>query len=272
MVAKNKPGRNTILDDYRPAGALLTLQTAKTVKGEALGWASAIMYLQPHTLVSRKSLCPHSTPACRAGCLATAGMMDLQRQTTARTNRTRLLLDDRPGFMAKLAMEIYDLIDIASDAGVSLAVRLNGTSDILWEKEMTPAGKTIFDLFPRTRFYDYTKIPLEHRVMPGNYHLTFSLDEENFDQAAIYLASGYSVAAVVPEDEKMEDGSWFAFGNGQINVVDGDLHDLRLIDKPGSLVMLKPKGNYVGKTALIQRNLVRRFMAAGRQISERLSA
>ncbi|AKU43484.1 hypothetical protein CPT_Sansa80 [Caulobacter phage Sansa] len=264
MVAKNKEGRSTVLDQYRPAHALLTVQTAKTVKGEDLGYASAIMYLQPHTLVSEKSLCPHSSPACRAACLAGAGMNDLPRQVNARTERTRLFVEDRDAFMGKLTTQILDLMAVSTQAGKSLAVRLNGTSDILWERIQTPMGLNIFDLFGNVRFYDYTKIPIHKRDVPANVHLTFSLDEENFDQAVAYLRAGQSVAAVVPAEEKLEDGAWFALGDQQVNVVDGDLHDLRFLDPPGSLVMLKPKGNHIAGTELIQRGLVRRLIMAGR--------
>ena len=49
------------------------------------------------------------------------------------------------------------------------ACRLNGTSDLQWENIFP----TLFTEFSEIRWYDYTKLP--KRVVPANYHLTYSL-------------------------------------------------------------------------------------------------
>lgn len=246
---------------WRPSGAILTAHSPKTAKGEKLGWLSAIAYLAPHTMATAKTVCPFSTPACRAACLYSSGTGDLPRQANARANRTRLWRDDAPAFLAKVAMEILDLQMLAADAGVALAVRLNGTSDIFFEQHLAPNGATLMETFSTVQFYDYTKAPLARRgPIPPNYHLTYSMAEHNAAEAAAYLMAGQSVAVVVPDDTHKI--GWFLLGDREINVVDGDEHDLRFMDPPGSLVMLRPKGKAVLDTELIRPDAIKELRAA----------
>jgi len=246
---------------WRPSGAVLTAHSPKTAKGEKLGYLSAIAYLAPHTMATPKTVCPFSTPACRAGCLYSSGTGDLPRQANARANRTRLWRDDPSAFLGKVAMEILDLSMLAADAGVSLAVRLNGTSDIFFEQYLAPNGLTLMETFPSVQFYDYTKAPLSVRgPIPENYHLTYSMADDNAVESAAYLMAGQSVAVVVPDDSHKI--GWFVLGDREINIVDGDEHDLRFLDEPGSLVMLRPKGKAVLDTALIRENPIKELREA----------
>jgi hypothetical protein len=112
-------------------------------------------------------------------------------------------------------------------------VRLNGTSDILWERESKPP---VMDLFPKVRFYDYTKAPLELRKdRPPRYHLTFSRGAYTSDtEIARILATGVNVAVVfAPSVPK----AWKGF-----RVIDGDKSDLRFLDPKGVIVGLEAKG------------------------------
>lgn len=250
-----------VAKSWRPAGSILTVHSPKTAKGEKLGWLSAIAYLAPHTMATAKSVCPFSTPACREACLYSAGTGDLPRQANARATRTRLWRDDPDKFLAKVAMEILDLQMLAADAGVALAVRLNGTSDIFFEQYLAPNGMTLMETFPGVTFYDYTKAPLDKRgPIPPNYHLTYSMAEHNAVEAAAYLRAGQSVAVVVPDDSHKV--GWFMLGDQEVNVVDGDEHDLRFLDRAGSLVMLSPKGKAVLSTDLIRSSAIKELRAA----------
>jgi len=255
---------STAVFDWRPAGALLTAHNTKTVKGEDHGWVTAILYLAPHTLGSPKTVCPYSTPACRAACLYHAGRGVMRRTIEARDTRTLLWWDDRQAFLAKLAMEIIEVRHHAIKAGHRLAVRLNGTSDIFWERERAESagGKTLFEMFPGVQFYDYTKAPLHLRETPDNYRLTFSLDEENLDQAVGHLRAGHSIAAVVDEEAKREHESWSAWGDEDVTWIDGDLHDLRFLDPPRSVVQLRPKGQRAVGSPMIHNDLPTRLRRA----------
>lgn len=258
--AYKRNGHSDAAFSWRPSGAILTAHSSKTIKGEALGYVSAIAYLAPHTMASTKTVCPFSTPACREGCLVGAGMGSLPKQMHARSNRTRLWRSDPAAFLAKVAMEIFDLQVLAAEHGMALAIRLNGTSDIFFEQHQAPNGLTLMETFPGVQFYDYTKAPLSKRgPIPANYHLTYSMADDNAEQAAAYLLAGQSVAVVVPDDGHKV--GWFLLGDQEINVVDGDAHDLRFLDQPGSLVMLSPKGKAVLKTDLIRPHAIRELRA-----------
>jgi hypothetical protein len=105
--------------------------------------------------------------------------------------------------------------------------RLNGTSDLSWEK-YTIHDKTIFELFPNVQFYDYTKV-LGRKVSKfPNYHLTFSKADGNDADVAEALLQGMSVVAVydkIPAD-----------------VPSADETDLRFLDPKGVMLGLKAKG------------------------------
>ena len=256
-----RQGHSDAAFSWRPAGAILTAHSVKSVKGEELGFVTGIAYLAPHTQAHPKTVCPFSTEACRTGCLSGSGMGGLPKQLNARANRTKLWRADPAAFLGKVAMEIFDLSALAAEAGMGLAVRLNGTSDIAFEQYATPNGQTLMELFPSTQFYCYTKWPIEKRgPMPPNYHLTYSMADDNAAESAAYLLAGQSVAVVVPDDSHKI--GWFLLGDREINVVDGDEHDLRFLDPPGSLVMLRPKGRAVLDTALIRPNPIQELRDA----------
>jgi hypothetical protein len=108
---------------------------------------------------------------------------------------------------------------------------LNGTSDILWEKT------GIISAFPNIQFYDYTAIEARFRAswkLPANYHLTFSLKEDNADKAARVLAAGGNVAAVF-RDRLPETFMGY-------RVINGLETDLRFKDSKNVIVGLLAKG------------------------------
>jgi hypothetical protein len=125
---------------------------------------------------------------------------------------------------------------------------LNVFSDWMWERQsitITPelarkygtrSGRfaSVLELFPEVQFYDYTKhFSRMFRPRPSNYHLTFSLTENNASQAQKVLRAGMNIAAVVTQKE----GTLFGH-----HVIDGDLTDLRFLDPPASVAGLRPKG------------------------------
>ena len=69
---------------------LLTINNAKTSKGESLGYLTAILYLSPADLLSvRLNLCPSAKLAgCIDGCLNTAGRGAFNSVQRARMRKT----------------------------------------------------------------------------------------------------------------------------------------------------------------------------------------
>jgi hypothetical protein len=204
---------------------------AKTVKGQKKGYMTGILYLAPSNL-SGYQVCPFAKVAgCESACLNTAGRGQMTNVQKARIAKTKYFHEDREAFMQELVKDIQTLIRRAAKRGLIPVVRLNGTSDIIWEK--IGVGGTggrgysnIMEMFPDVQFYDYTK----HikRNVPKNYHITFSY-------SPVYgKKSDHNMAVVF----KKHIPATFL---GR-KVINGDENDLRFLDKRNVIVGLKAKG------------------------------
>ena len=156
----------------------------------------------------------------------------------ARLKKTNSFFEDRSQFLQDLALEIGKLQRQAEAKGMKAAVRLNGTSDLPYERYKVPGtDKNIMELFPDVQFYDYTK--LENRFtkgqkLPANYHLTFSRAEDNDHKLPEVLK--HTSAAVVFSGEL--PATWRGYP-----VIDGDEHDARFTDAgAGVIIGLRAKG------------------------------
>jgi len=206
---------------------------AKTVKGEKKGYLTGILYLAPADTSGVTNVCANATPGCKASCLFTAGRAAfIPSIIPARIRKTKYLVDDRAGFTRQLLDEIDKLQAKAKRKGFKPCVRLNGTSDLPW------LALNIAPLFPDVIFYDYTKIQKPWLRILQNYHLTFSLSETNKQDAFDCLGAGVNVAAVF-DTKHGHDLPKFWEG---YKVLDGDLSDLRFLDRPFSIVGLRAKG------------------------------
>jgi hypothetical protein len=208
---------------------LLNKSNAKTSKDLIYhNTAIFILYLAPSSL-SGVNLCPKASPGCIKACLNTAGRGRFASVQNGRMRKTKLYLQDRDAFVSELKREITNAEKWAKKKGVKLAIRLNGTSDIAWERI-----SDIIQSFPNVQFYDYTKILNRFRwPLPANYDLTFSLSETNKTEATEVLKLGGRVAAVF---ESIPD-KWEGY-----KVINGDNYDARYIDPKGVIVGLKAKG------------------------------
>ena len=234
---------------FKMPSYLLSVEAdAKTDKGTASGYLTGILYLAPGQLAGVGNLCVHASAGCLAACLFTAGRAGIfEAVNAARVMRTRFLHDNRQAFIAALKGEISALIRKAKRRGLRPVLRLNGTSDLPWEK----LAPDIFTEFPRLRVYDYTKslrraIAFAKGELPRNYHLTFSYSETNAAAAGIALAAGVNVAAVA---DGVKPGQRFALPglNDARPTFSADRHDLRFLDRKatdgrGRIGILKAKG------------------------------
>jgi len=224
---------------------------AKNAKNNAL---SVPLHLAPHKL-SGHNVCAMATNGCADACLHTSGNPAYMGQKEkSRIARTQLYFANRALFIEFLRREIKLHISRADKLGMIAAVRLNATSDILWENVTYHTGdriaKTLFSEFSGVVFYDYTKHS-KRRKLPANYHLTFSLAENNHMQAMEAISNGLNVAAVfdtrrgqaLPESFSIDAGK---AGKVTLPVIDGDATDYRPADAPGSFVGLRAKGDAIG--------------------------
>ena len=223
---------------------LLSTANPKVLKGQSAGYNTFILHLSPAN-VSGYETCPKRTAGCTAACLNTAGHggMFKKGETTnivqeARKTRTRLFFENRSVFFEQLVREIKNAIKLSAKQGMTPVFRLNGTSDLAWEKYEVVEGKNIFQLFPEVQFYDYTKILGRKVAHIPNYHLTFSAADGNDADVLKAIQQGYNVATVfgLKKTEPMPQTY-----NGR-PVFNGDESDLRFLDPKGVVVGLYAKG------------------------------
>ena len=228
---------------------LLSVGNPKILKGMKQGYMTYILHLAPAN-VSGYETCPKRTAGCTAACLNTAGRggMFKRGESTnviqeARKRKTRMFFENRVEFMALLVKDIELAIKQSAKKNFIPVFRLNGTSDLSFEKyEVVRNGqlfRNVFAAFPEVQFYDYTKV-LGRKVKDiPNYHLTFSAaDGNDSDVFKAMTLFGMNVAVVfgikktlpMPEDYK------------GVPVFNGDDSDLRFLDPKGVVVGLYAKG------------------------------
>ena len=219
---------------------LLTSGNQKILKGEKMGYITKGIHLAPANLAGYE-VCKWRSKGCTASCLNTAGRGQMNSVQQSRIAKTKLFFEQKMDFFNKLSKEIASTIKSSLKKEMQAVFRLNLTSDISWENEVNEDGVTIFDKFPETQFYDYTKSFKrmaqslgKHNEFPENYHLTFSRSEHNDKLCQMVLELGGNVAVVF---RNQLPKTWKGY-----EVVNGDDTDLRFLDKSGVVVGLIEKG------------------------------
>jgi len=226
---------------YNKSKNLLSTNNAKTIKGEGLGYTTYIMYLAPHTQNSKGiNLCSHASKGCAKACLFSSGAARFDRVQQGKRDKTEWFLNERVEFLEKLDAEIT-VIENKKKHQTSdniPVVRLNGTADITFEKFKIRDGKNIFELHPNIQFYDYTKnyIRIEKKL-PTNYHLTFSMSEDNKEKSMVLLSKGFNVAMVFGVKKATDLPTEYK----GFEVINGDETDLRFLDGNNKIIGLKYK-------------------------------
>lgn len=228
---------------------LLTVPTAnqKIAKGLKQNHMTYILHLAPSTLSGVMNTCSMATD-CKLVCLNESGRGGIFKkgETTnviqqARIRKTKLFHSNKSVFFTQLECDIRLAQKQAERKGMTLSIRLNGTSDIVWEKYRVVGenhggklGETIFSLFPDVQFYDYTKVP--KRRPPSNYHLTFSRAET--------MTNHKHVLQAIKDDQNVAVVFRGALPSTYLGlpVISGDDSDLRFLDPKGHIIGLKAKG------------------------------
>ena len=217
---------------------LLSIGNPKILKGMKQGYMTYILHLAPAD-VSGYNTCPKATAGCKAACLNTAGRggMFKKGETTnviqkARIRKTKLFFENRDVFLAILEDDIRKAIKQSEKKGLVPVFRLNGTSDLSWEKY------GIIQKFPNVQFYDYTKVLGRKVSYLSNYHLTFSAADGNDDDVRRAIKEKYNIATVfgIKKSQPMPETYEGA------PVFNGDESDLRFLDPKGVVVGLYAKG------------------------------
>lgn len=227
---------------------LLSVGNPKTLKGMQQGYNTYILHLAPGAL-SGKNTCPKATAGCLAACLNTAGRGGMFKRgentntiQQARIRKTQLFYNDRDQFMSLLVKDILLAQKQSAKLGLIPVFRLNGTSDIAWEKyPVKMAGivyANIFEAFPNVQFYDYTKVLGRKVSHISNYSLTFSAADGNDADVYSAIQQGMNIATVFGIKKTLPMPEFY---NG-LPVFNGDESDLRFLDPKGVVVGLYAKG------------------------------
>jgi hypothetical protein len=227
---------------------LLSTGNPKILKGVKSGFNTYILHLAPADLSGRE-VCPKRTIGCSAACLNLAGRggMFKRGETTnviqqARIRKTKLFFDNRNEFMRLLVADITLAIKQSKRLGLTPVFRLNGTSDLSFEKYQVTIGNVtysnIFSAFGFVQFYDYTKVLGRKVSHIPNYHLTFSAADGNDNDVREAIKQGYNIATVFGIKKTVAMPAEYM----GLPVFNGDESDLRFLDPKGVIVGLYAKG------------------------------
>ncbi len=219
---------------------MFTAVNPKLKKGEQFGYMSFGIHFAPST-ISGYQVCASASLGCTSACLYTSGHGRFTRTQEARIAKTKRFFETREQFLAELVKESKAAMRKADREGFRPAFRLNLTSDVRWETiPVVVDGITypnIMTAFPFVQYYDYTK-HTNRKNIPANYHLTFSRSESNDTIIPEMFDRGFNVAIVFDTPK----GAPLPTTYMGREVIDGDEHDLRFLDKKGVWVGLRGKG------------------------------
>jgi len=188
--------------------------------------------------------CDGAKLGCLPTCLAYTGFAKrFKTVNKGRKKRNKLFLNDRKQFNKLLIKELTSLSKKALKENAKLAIRPNIFSSINWNlpENHIKENKSLFDCFPNITFYDYCEkdLPYILKNQRKNYHLTAS-HKGNVPGSWEMLKNGISVAIVKSDYFNKNQLQYFPPDITKSHY-DGDLSDLRSLDKPASIVWLSEK-------------------------------
>jgi hypothetical protein len=186
---------------------------------------------------------------CQETCLLETGNIKLLQCARARYTKTWFFLTEPIAFMRLLIHEIHNHARKAKDKDKKAYFRLNGLSDVFWERYMN-MDKMVKEIEGLGGFYDYTKAPHEKRVtkqhkMPKNYRMVYSWDEKPTAKknATKWAKLGHSISVVFPSIKRVVPKELTELIKSDLRVLNGDKHDGRFTEPKGSIVLLRNKGS-----------------------------
>ena len=188
----------------------------------------------------------------------------------SRINKTLSFNRDKDMFIKLLILNICR--NYKKNFYTKIGIRLNGTSDILWEKinvfidkstsnfihrrfdiDIRPGSySNIFNVFLENdiylKFYDYTKNIVDRDLKEctkSNYHLTFSFDgysnKKNVEHCKMALESGLNVAAAINIKRGRKLPERLSAFDRVMKTFDGDISDERFNDPANRLILIRVK-------------------------------
>lgn len=211
---------------------------AKTIKNES---ETYILYLSPLNLNDTgKNVCPFASKGCGEACLNSAGRGAFSNVQKARRRKTNLFFNDPALFFTQLLSDLSKINGKAVKENKTIFIRLNGTSDLDFDKLLVRYTGNGLISFGALKFYDYTKDKNKAKNFArynenDKYRVTYSRKEtDSNEEIKTLLSYGVNVAVVFANNLPNEYLGY--------NVINGDLTDLRYNDPAGVVIGLKAKG------------------------------
>ena len=214
---------------YKKQKKLLGSSTYKMAKSSKFKYLSEILHLAPSN-IGGVNICASSSPVCIDLCLNTSGRGQMTSVQKSRLNKKFYFLADRLKFLNHLDREIKLSYARAKRKGFKYTVRLNGTSDLPYERYKLENGLNLMQNNPQVQFIDYTKITNRlFQKLPKNYSLTYSQAENNLKDVKQVLKTKYNIATVF---RKKLPKKWLGR-----KVINGDLSDLRHLEDGKKIIV-----------------------------------
>jgi len=210
--------------------------------------------------LAKVNLCKHATTGCSTSCIYHQGifkhaLFEKNKVKQARLKRTLKFLTQREAFFEQIIKEIKALQRKAKRRDLSPIISLNGTSDILWEKESftykEKEFKNLMELFSDVEFFDYTKYNIlkSRKKLPKNYHLTYSRAGtqrgkvvDDWSVLSQYLNQNINVAVVCTYDIKqqlLDKNTHNTYPVIDGNAYNNRVHDKSLQEDKGLIILLE---------------------------------
>lgn len=272
-----------VWDSRRP---LLSANTKlKKLPGRAKAYRAIGLAIAPWRYGARGNVCDwagHCIVACNG---LFAGMNNTPSTRVALIGRNILYWDFRALFLAKLRAELLAFVKLCKRTGRIPAVRLNVSSDIVWER----AFPDILAIVTGNGgvAYDYTKAPIDKRAtLPPGYYLSHSFSEKTtFSEVCKVIDSGRNLIVAFDSAYDPPKGLFGALPSAvtfrcretgaerTIPVFNADRHDIRIpaLDGRGRIGGLHGKS---GKERVERATDSGFFVAAGedgKKLSRRLT-
>ncbi|RDX34213.1 hypothetical protein DZA35_01625 [Arcobacter sp. HD9-500m-PIT-SAG03] len=279
--------------DYNTSSLLTVNNNPKTNPDVHLGYLIGTLYLAPQKNIinashygldydskainlAKVNLCKNATTGCSTSCIYHQGifknsMFQKNKIKLARLKRTMKFLTQREAFFEQIIKEIKAIVRKAKRKNLNPIISLNGTSDILWEKESFSYKereyKHLMEFFPEVEFFDYTKYNIlkTRKKLPKNYYLTYSRAGthkgkliDDWKTLTSYLNKEINIAIVCTKTikEKLLENPYYQ----DYKIIDGDLYHNRIKDKSsqsknGSIILLEAyKKTDIGTSGFILQN------------------
>lgn len=190
------------------------------------------LYLVPFKHILGLNFCAFAA-LCAKGCIGYTGHLGMFHQNTLEW-KSLALYHHTLEFLLDMLKELYIQCLRASMEDKEIWARFNGSADVRWER-IIRIDMMVEDFNGLKGLYDYTKYPRVTNIYQ-HYHLTYSLSEITTDRQLKYnLNTLNSVAVVLPKKDKLR-----LLDNYPSLFCDGDLHDMRPLDKK-TIVLLQGK-------------------------------